>query len=424
MNHPIISRLRAGFTRDITLLTYSMFTRRIAMGFIQVVRAIYFAILGYTPLEVGLLLSTAAFLSALHHMAFGYLCDRYGRKPFLVLGTLFSAARTTLFAVSTNFWVLALAQGLGAMGEGVGAGQPVVSGYITDRVEDRYRANVYSTLAITNGLATSIGLALGGLPKALEALGYTTVQAHQLLWWACTAINLLSLLFLTPLAESNHPRPHNPQPQSRRSTWGTIARFSLVRATNGLGWGLVDSLMTLYLYQRFNVGTEVLGPIYSATRLASLLTYAAAPTIAHRLGPVKTIAATRILSAGATLLLALANSFPLAATMLVANRILILFSMPIRQTFASTIVHPRETATAIGISNSARMAMQSAAPTIAGYMFENLSMATPFLAGAALLALNGGLYLTLFKPGGGEGGNPNQAIQASPSPGKPGNPWD
>jgi len=394
LNHPIISRLRAGFTRDITLLTYSMFTRRIAMGFIQVVRAIYFAILGYTPLEVGLLLSTAAFLSALHHMAFGYLCDRYGRKPFLVLGTLFSAARTTLFAVSTNFWVLALAQGLGAMGEGVGAGQPVVSGYITDRVEDRYRANVYSTLAITNGLATSIGLALGGLPKALEALGYTTVQAHQLLWWACTAINLLSLLFLTPLAESNHPRPHNPQPQSRRSTWGTIARFSLVRATNGLGWGLVDSLMTLYLYQRFNVGTEVLGPIYSATRLASLLTYAAAPTIAHRLGPVKTIAATRILSAG------------------------------IRQTFASTIVHPRETATAIGISNSARMAMQSAAPTIAGYMFENLSMATPFLAGAALLALNGGLYLTLFKPGGGEGGNPNQAIQASPSPGKPGNPWD
>ncbi|MBC8463107.1 MFS transporter, partial [Candidatus Bathyarchaeota archaeon] len=104
-----VKRLQVGFGRDMNLLTGSMFTRRIVMGFLQVVRAIYFALLGFSPVEIGLLLSIATFLSAIHHITFGYLCDRYGRKPFLILGTIFAAARTALFAVSTDFWVLALA---------------------------------------------------------------------------------------------------------------------------------------------------------------------------------------------------------------------------------------------------------------------------------------------------------------------------
>ena len=52
-------RVPDGFDRDIRLLTSSMFTRRIVMGFLQVVRAIYFALLGYTAVEIGLLLSLA-----------------------------------------------------------------------------------------------------------------------------------------------------------------------------------------------------------------------------------------------------------------------------------------------------------------------------------------------------------------------------
>ncbi|MBD3172607.1 hypothetical protein GF326_09055, partial [Candidatus Bathyarchaeota archaeon] len=73
------NRLKVGFDRDMGLLTWSMFTRRIVMGFLQVVRAIYFALLGYSAVKIGLLLSIATLLSAVHHITFGYLCDRYGR---------------------------------------------------------------------------------------------------------------------------------------------------------------------------------------------------------------------------------------------------------------------------------------------------------------------------------------------------------
>ncbi len=395
-----VKRLRVGFGRDMSLLTGSMFTRRIVMGFLQVVRAIYFALLGFSPVEIGLLLSIATFLSAIHHITFGYLCDRYGRKPFLILGTLFAAARTALFAVSTDFWMLALAQSLGAMGEGVGAGQPVVSGYITDKVDAGDRPNIYSTLAITNGIATTIGLSLGGLPILLEnRFAYDVVSAHQLLWWACTAVNLISLVFLFPLKEDDRVARGGGQGKgSGIKNWSVIAKFSLTRSTSGLGWGMIDSLMTLYFFERFMVGTDALGLIYAFARFLSIFTYLVTPRVVERYGAIPTIVATRMLSAAVTVMFALSSWYPMAVSLMVLNRIIVLFTMPIRQTFASGMVSPEETATAIGISNSARMGVRTIAPTLAGYMFESISLTLPFFTGAVLMVINGGLFWAFFRP--------------------------
>ena len=395
------NRLKIGFDRDMGLLTWSMFTRRIVMGFLQVVRAIYFALLGYNAVKIGLLLSIATLLSAVHHITFGYLCDRYGRKPFLILGSVFAAARTAIFAVSTDFWMLALGQSLGAMGEGVGAGQPVVSGYITDKVESRNRPNVYSSMAITNSLASTLGLSLGGLPLLVETrLGYNMVDSHQLLWWMCTAVNLFSLVFLFPLKEGERVQKITESESSGKAVknWDIILKFSLTRSTSGLGWGMINSLMTLYFFERFGVGSEVLGPILALSRFLSIFTYLVTPRVVGRFGPIPTIVASRILSASVTVLFALSSWYSLAVLFMMLNRVIVLFTMPIRQTFASGMVSPEETATAIGVSNSARMGVRTIAPTLAGYMFEAVSLTLPFYTGAVLMALNGWFFWSFFKP--------------------------
>jgi MFS family permease len=393
-----LNRLWVGFDKDITLLTRSMFTRRIVMGFLQVVRAIYFALLGFSPVEIGFLLSVATFISAINNILFGYLCDRYGRKPFLIIGCIMSSIRTGLFATTTDFWLLAFAQGIGAMGEGVGAGQPVVSGYITDKTDPIERPNVYSTMAITSGLATTIGLAFGGLPQFIESsMGFDVIRSHQLLWGAFTVINLVSLVFLFPLKES-HTREVDGKPRVRRNikNWSTILKFSLVRSTSGFGWSMINSLMTLYFFYRFNVGSDTLGPILAFARFISMFTYLVVPRVVDYLGSVNTLMVSRIVSSVLTVGFALTGWYPLAIVLMVLIRLVVLFSMPIRQTFASGIVDPEETATAIGISNSARMGAQTLAPSLAGYMFEAISLTLPFFSGAALLALNGVLYWYYF----------------------------
>lgn len=392
-------RVPDGFDRDIRLLTSSMFTRRIVMGFLQVVRAIYFALLGYTNVEIGLLLSLATLVSAVHHISFGYLCDRYGRKPFLLVGTVFATLRMVIFALSTDFWMLALGQGIGAMGEGAGAGQPVVSGYITDKVGATQRPGIYSAMAITNGLAASIGSALGGLPVYLQDYGFNVVEAHQLLWWACAAVSALSLVFLLPMGEPRRRTSHGGEVKKggKIRDWGVILRFSLVRSTSGLGWGMTESLMTLYIFYRFGVGSDALGPIYSLSRFISIFSYLLIPRMVGRFGDINTIIGSRIAAAVLTTAFALSNTYPVAMAVFVINRIIVMFTMPIRQTFASGMVDPEETATAIGVSNFARMGVRSAAPTLAGYMFDAVSLSMPFFTGAALMAVNGVLYWMFFR---------------------------
>jgi hypothetical protein len=44
------------------------------------------------------------------------------------------------------------------------------------------------------------------------------------------------------------------------------------------------------------------------------------------------------------------------------------------------------------------MTIRSIAPTVAGYMFEALSLSLPFLSGAGLLAANAMLYRIFFQP--------------------------
>ncbi len=393
-------RLPEVFDRDLKLLLVSMSMRRVAMGFLQVVRAIYFALLGFSPVEIGLLLSIGTFVSALHSVSFGFLSDRFGRKPFIIVGGIFATLRMVIFAVSSDFWMLALGQGVGAMGEGAGAGQPVVSGYIAGKTNVENRSSIFSTLAVTNALAATAGSLMAGLPTYFQnTLALDVIGAHSLLFWIGAAGGFASFLFILPLNDvkairtTGDTEPHSPL---KSRPWGVIARFSLIRATSGVGWGFVDSLLSLYVYVQFGVGGEVLGPVFAGARFLSVFSYILVPMIVNRFGAVSTIAATRLIVAGLSVVFSLTTWFPLAIALIVAMRVVLMFTMPVRQSFAAGLVEPRETATAIGISNFARMSVRTVAPTVAGYMFETISLTLPFFTGASLLAANGILFKVFF----------------------------
>jgi MFS family permease len=306
-----------------------------------------------------------------------------------------------IFAASSDFWMLALGQGVGAMGEGAGAGQPVVSGYIADKTNVANRSSTFSTLAITNGLAATLGSLMASLPAYFQsALVLDIIAAHSLLFWIGAAGGAASILLILPLKDVKSTRIEEEEKRKvlKAHSWGVIARFSLVRSTSGVGWSFINSLMSLYFYLQFSIGSEILGPIYAGARLLSVFSYVFVPSVVNRFGEVHALVVSRLVTASLAVLFSLATSPLVAITILVAFRIVMMFTMPIRQTFAAAIVDPSETATAIGVSNFARMGFRTIAPTLAGYMFETISLTMPFLTGASLLAVNGLLFRTFFKP--------------------------
>lgn len=352
------------------------------MGFLQVVIAIYFSLLGFSPLTIGLLFSLATGTTAFHHISFGILSDRYGRKIFLLLGSVFATFRLVIFATTQDFWLLALGQVLGAMGEGAGAGEPVVSGYIADKTKARERVSVFSTLAVTNSIAASIGSAIAGLPQLFQSISsLDLVGAHMPLFYIGAIFSTLSSLLLLPIGDEKHEERKTETGKKTPNTksWSLIAKYSLVRAAGGLSWGLIDSLVTLYFFFRFAVGSNVLGPIFAAPRIISILTYLFIPIAVEKLGEVGTLTWSRILSAVTTVVFIFTGWYPLAAFLFIVVRLALMFSMPVRQSFVTGIVNPSETGTVIGISNFARMGIRSVAPTVTGYMFESVSLSAPFL---------------------------------------------
>jgi MFS family permease len=394
-------RFPEGFDRDLRLLTYSMAFRRISMGFLQVVRAIYFALLGYSPIQIGFLLSIATFVSALHSIVFGYLSDRFGRKVFFTLGGIFATLRMVIFAMSSDFWLLALAQGVGALGEGAGAGQPVVSAYISDKSEVLDRPKIFSTIAVTNALAATVGSLMAGLPAIFRnAWGFDVVGAHSLLFWIGVVVSLVSILLIIPLKDVKGEKKEAVISEGKFlnvKDWGVIARFSLVRATSGLGWGFIESLLPLFFFIKFNVAGEVLGPIYAVTRFLSVFSYGFIPMVIDRFGEIQAMMGSRIIVGILTVAFSVTTWYPVAVVLVITLRVVLMFTQPIRQTIATIIVDSDETATAIGISSFARMSLRSVAPTIAGYMFEAISLSLPFVIGAGFLIANGILYKAFFQ---------------------------
>jgi len=389
------------FNRDLRLLTYSMTFRRVNRGFLEVVRAIYFSLLGYSPIQIGFLISIATIVSALHSIVFGYLSDRYGRKVFLVFGGVFAFLRLVIFAMSSDFWFLALGQGIGALGEGVGAGQPVVSAYISEKSEVLDRPKIFSTIAITSAIGEAVGSLLAGLPTIFHnTFSINVIGAHALLFWLGAVGSFTSLLFILSLKDVKMEKKEAVEVKRKVldvKNFGVLARFSIVRSTSGLGWGFIESLLPLYFFIKFGVAGEVLGPIYAATRLLSAFSFGFVPAIVDRFGEIQSIMWSRIITGILTLAFSVTPWYPVAVVLAISLRIAMMSTQPIRQTLSTTIFDPDETATAIGISSFARMSVRSVAPPLAGYMFEAISFSMPFMIGAGILAANGLLFKIFFQ---------------------------
>jgi len=383
---------------DLRLLVLSMSIRRVILGCLQVIRTLYLYIIGYDLLAIGLLSMIATMVGAMRSVSVGILSDRYGRKVFIVLGGIFSTIRLLIYAFFTDYNMLIVAQVIGAMGEGAGAGQPSVSGMIADKSRKESRTKVFTIFALTNSFVGILGSLLGSLPKPLQSwLLIGEAEAFRLLFLFCAFLSFISFIFVLPIKEEPvRIRTDKRESFLPRKSTATISRFSIVRAIGGFGFGITEDLIGPWFKIRFSMGEEVLGPVYAISRFIVMLLYFLIFKVEEELDEVKIIALNRIISAAAMLLIPFAPSCLEFSLILIAYRVSAMITMPLRQSFIVSIVDPSERASAVGFSNLARMTFRSIAPAIGGYVMQSLSMSLPFMIGAAVVVLDGASYRIFF----------------------------
>ena len=157
MKVTIFNKTEKSFIVKISLI---MATRMLGLFMILPVFAI-FAIHydNSSPLLIGVAIGIYGLTQALLQIPFGYMSDRFGRKPMLILGLIIFAIGGLISAMSDNIYLVIL----GRFIAGAGAIASVLMAFVADIVEPKNRSKANAIIGMQIGLAFMLAIVIGPL---------------------------------------------------------------------------------------------------------------------------------------------------------------------------------------------------------------------------------------------------------------------
>jgi MFS family permease len=346
--------------------------RGFADGFIAIVLPAYLLALGLGVLEVGII-STATLLgSALTTLAVGRWGHRFQIRRLMLGAALLMAATGLGFAGFASFWPLLLVAGLGTLNPSSGDASVFMPLDHTMLANAADRTAVFSRYTFVGSMAGALGALASGLP---EWSGITLRGMFVL--YAAVGI-LVWLLYLgLPDPRAGEEKPAVPLGASRGLVWRLAALFSIDSFAGGL---VLNSLLALWLFQRFDLSLALAGAFFFWTGLLSAVSQLAAGPLARRIGMVNTMVFTHIPSSLFLIGAAFASSLPAALGFLLARSLLSQMDVPARGAFVMTVVTPAERPAAASFTSVPRSLASALSPSLTGAMFAAGLLAAPLVA--------------------------------------------
>jgi len=345
--------------------------RGFADGFIAVVLPAYLLALGLGILEVGII-STATLLgSALTTLAVGRWGHRFHIRRLMLAAALLMAATGLGFAGFSSFWPLLVVAAVGTLNPSSGDASVFMPLDHTMLATASDRTAVFSRYTFVGSMAGALGALGSGLP---EWTGISLRAMFVLYALVGLAVWLLYLGLPDPRVEEKPAAPLGP---SRGIVWRLAALFSIDSFAGGL---VLNSLLALWLFQRFGMSLAGAGTFFFWTGLLSACSQLAAGPLARRIGMVNTMVFTHIPSSLCLIGAALANSFELVLALLLLRSLLSQMDVPARGAFVMTVVTPAERPAAASFTAVPRSLAAALSPTLTGAMFAAGAMAAPLIA--------------------------------------------
>jgi len=163
------------------------------------------------------------------------------------------------------------------------------------------------------------------------------------------------------------------------------------------GGFVVQSLLALWLFERFEMPVAQVGAIFFGAGLLAATSQLASPLLARRIGLIRTMVYTHLPSNGLLILAALMPTAPLAVACLLARMVLSQMDVPARQSYVMAVVPSEERAVAASVTNVPRSLASAFAPLLAGAMLEATSFGWPLICAGVLKSVYDVLLLWQFR---------------------------
>jgi len=184
---------------------------------------------------IGLAFGAYGLSNALLQIPFGWLSDRFGRKPLLLIGLTLHSVGSILAAIPPNIVGLIVARLI----QGAGAISSVAFALVADSVEEGHRATAMAFLGIPIGLSFVGGILAG--PAIASVAGYAS------LFWLS---GLLSLLATAALAATVNEPPRDslkPGEVADRLSFASVFRIGDILRVNLCGF-LMSYFMSSFFF--------------------------------------------------------------------------------------------------------------------------------------------------------------------------------
>jgi MFS family permease len=380
------------------LLLASAFLSSVPMGYLLVVLPLYLDRAGIQPTFIGLLYTVSGLVASVIVAFSGVFADRFGRRRFLLAGTLMPVPSYLVFAATTDpAWLIA-ASVFGGVGLANGAaGALTISSFdalIAEKSSEAQRTRVFAASSALWSLALAGGSIAAALPTLLRSsFGVGDLESYRLPYLAMAALTVAAAALLVPLREDVSVRAARAASGwlPRRSR-PAIATYALGIGFLGFGLGIAVQLLPLWFNLRFGVTESDLGPWYAAAQILSLTTVVAVPFLERRLGGPRTVLFALFASGTCLALLVVAPGFVIAAMLFVLRGFFTNLSWPFHQSLLMAATVPEERGTAVGAGFAVWGFTNAIGPLASGALLGAGIFVLPLLVGS-LMYFCGGLAL-------------------------------
>jgi MFS family permease len=383
------------------LLLWGRGLRAFGDGFVSLLLPVYLTLLGFDAQGVGILTAATLAGSAVLTLLVGFIAHRHGHRLLLVAATLMMIATGVGFALETRFWPLVLIGFVGTLNPSSGDVSlflPLEQAMLAESVSDKSRTSVFAAYSLVGSLVAALGALAAALPEyAVGLLPIDLLKAIQAMFALYALLGSASYMLYRRLPERREQlRASLPQPlgPSRRIVLVLAALFSLDAFGGGF---IVQSLLALWLFNRFGLSLAEAGSFFFWSGLLAAFSYLAAARIARQIGLINTMVFTHLPSNLLLIAVPFAPSLWLAMLLLLLRAALSSMDVPARTSYVMAVVTPPERAAAASVTSVPRSLAAAAAPLLAGYLLALSPFGWSLVAAGALKAIYDLLLLAMFR---------------------------
>lgn len=394
------------FSKPVKLLLVATVIDGVIYSFWSLFFNFYILSAGYDKQFLGLVNSLPSIAAFLLGIPLGFLSDRIGRRPAMLLGIVIGCVGMGLQVTMPVPWLILVVSFMAGVGNTLYGNSQ--SPFIMKVSTAQNRALLFSLNFGIITLAGAVGNAFAGqLPRlfgGLLGVAPDSAAAYQAVLVASVLLGSLSLIPIFFIKEPARAQddPHTTIPAAG-SVWRALTRPIVLKllSTNvitGLGAGLLIPYLNVFFREVWQVSSETLGVLFALSALFTGVGSIIGPRIATLLhSKIKTVVLTQALSLIFFVFLGFGQSIGLVAVSFLARAVLMNMANPLYAAFSLEQVNQKEQGVVNSLLNAGWLAGSAVGPYVSGVVQQNHGFTPLFITTILLYTIATALIWFYFR---------------------------